>query len=120
MIQNEALFRAILDEPEDDAPRLVYADWLEEHGDGARAEFIRVQCELAVLPPEPAQRPSCRLRGAAAFRWAGSHINRCKWCQWEMKVGPRHDALRRHERELLEAHGKEWLRGLPDGEVAVE
>jgi uncharacterized protein (TIGR02996 family) len=29
--------RYILANPEDDAPRLVYADWLEEHGDGARA-----------------------------------------------------------------------------------
>lgn len=32
----------------DDGPRLVYADWLEEHGD-PRAELIRVQCELAKL-----------------------------------------------------------------------
>lgn len=46
----EALFQSILAEPEDDATRLVYADWLEEHGgeEGqARAEFIRVQVELA-------------------------------------------------------------------------
>ena len=35
--------------PDDDAPRLIYADWLEERGqrgDAARAEFIRVQCAL--------------------------------------------------------------------------
>src|SRR3954454_19585646 len=37
---------AICRSPDDDAPRLVYADWLEEHGDPERAEFIRVQCEL--------------------------------------------------------------------------
>jgi uncharacterized protein (TIGR02996 family) len=36
--------------PDDDAPRLVYADWLEENGDAERAEFIRVQCRLAQLP----------------------------------------------------------------------
>lgn len=33
----------------DDTPRLAYADWLDERGgpgDAARAEFIRVQCEL--------------------------------------------------------------------------
>jgi uncharacterized protein (TIGR02996 family) len=38
--------------PDDDTPRLVLADWLEEHGDehaAARAEFIRVQIELAKL-----------------------------------------------------------------------
>jgi uncharacterized protein (TIGR02996 family) len=45
--QQQALGRAISDAPDDDAPRLVYADWLEEHGDPDRAEFIRVQCRLA-------------------------------------------------------------------------
>jgi uncharacterized protein (TIGR02996 family) len=37
----DALYRAILERPADDAPRLVYADWLEEHGDLERAELIR-------------------------------------------------------------------------------
>jgi uncharacterized protein (TIGR02996 family) len=36
--------------PHDDAPRLVFADWLEEAGD-RQAELIRVQVELARLPP---------------------------------------------------------------------
>jgi uncharacterized protein (TIGR02996 family) len=45
-----AFLQAIRDNPEDDAPRLIYADWLEEHGDPERAEFIRVQCEQARLP----------------------------------------------------------------------
>src|SRR5262249_44531588 len=40
----------ILERPEDDAPRLVYADWLEDNGDPDRAEFIRAQCERARLP----------------------------------------------------------------------
>jgi uncharacterized protein (TIGR02996 family) len=38
----------VIERPDDDAVRLVYADWLEEHGgeaDRARAEFIRVQIE---------------------------------------------------------------------------
>jgi len=34
--------------PFDDDPRLVFADWLEERGD-TRAEFIRLQCQLANL-----------------------------------------------------------------------
>ena len=34
---------------EDDAPRLVYADWLDENGDPDRAQFIRVQCQLASM-----------------------------------------------------------------------
>src|SRR5262245_31886156 len=43
----ESLLQAILESPDDDAPRLVYADWLEEHGtseaEKAWAEFIRLQ-----------------------------------------------------------------------------
>jgi uncharacterized protein (TIGR02996 family) len=46
----KSLLGAILASPNDDTPRLVYADWLEEQGDAARAEFIRVQCEKARLP----------------------------------------------------------------------
>lgn len=42
-----AFLRAIADQPEDDTPRLVFADWLQEQGEEARAEFIRVQCAIA-------------------------------------------------------------------------
>lgn len=44
---------AILATPDDDGPRLVFADWLEEQGDVDRAEFIRVQCRLAELEKVP-------------------------------------------------------------------
>lgn len=37
------LLAAILADPNDDLPRLVYADWLEENGEPERAEFIRSQ-----------------------------------------------------------------------------
>lgn len=46
MIHNEALLRAIAARPKDDAVRLVYADWLDEHGESEYAEFIRVQIAL--------------------------------------------------------------------------
>jgi uncharacterized protein (TIGR02996 family) len=49
MDQREAFLQAIVESPADDLPRLVYADWLEEHGEADRAEFIRVQIELASL-----------------------------------------------------------------------
>src|SRR4051794_1869690 len=49
-----ALLAAIRANPDEDTPRLVYADWLDEHACGdsaasneARAEFIRAQCEFA-------------------------------------------------------------------------
>jgi len=44
----DPFIQAIAADPDSDVPRLIFADWLEEHGD-PRAEFIRVQCELAVL-----------------------------------------------------------------------
>ena len=48
----EPFLATILDRPAEDGPRLVYADWLEEQGDADRAEFIRVQIELARLPDD--------------------------------------------------------------------
>lgn len=42
-----ALLDAIAAHPEEDTPRLIYADWLDEHGQYIRAEFIRVQIAIA-------------------------------------------------------------------------
>ena len=42
---SDALLRAILIDPADDLPRLIYSDWLEEHGQAERAQFIRWGCE---------------------------------------------------------------------------
>src|SRR4029450_6355483 len=50
MKKDPGLLQAILADPDDDAVRLVYADWLEESGrtaeEQARAEFIRLQIAL--------------------------------------------------------------------------
>jgi uncharacterized protein (TIGR02996 family) len=60
--EQRALWSAIRANPDDDTPRLVYADWLQEHGDEARAEFIRVQIEQnglfspSTLCPDPNDR----------------------------------------------------------------
>lgn len=42
-----ALRAAVLASPTDDLPRLVLADWLDEHSCPERADFIRSQCETA-------------------------------------------------------------------------
>lgn len=47
MTQHDALLAAVCDAPDDDLPRLVYADWCDENGDPDRAEFIRTQIEIA-------------------------------------------------------------------------
>ncbi len=44
--EEAALLRAVVEAPDDDAPRLVYADWLLERGD-TRGELITLQCEMA-------------------------------------------------------------------------
>lgn len=46
----KAFVRRIAATPGDDVTRLVAADWIEEHGDAARAELIMVQCQLAEKP----------------------------------------------------------------------
>lgn len=42
-------FDAIAHSPADDAPRLIFADWLEEQGATSRAEFIRLQIRRETL-----------------------------------------------------------------------
>jgi uncharacterized protein (TIGR02996 family) len=48
-MSEQAFLQAIIENPDDDAPRLIFADWLDERGD-PRAPFIRIQCRLARLP----------------------------------------------------------------------
>jgi uncharacterized protein (TIGR02996 family) len=43
-----AFLQTIIDNPDDDVPRLILADWLDEQGD-PRGMFIRIQCQLAQL-----------------------------------------------------------------------
>jgi uncharacterized protein (TIGR02996 family) len=48
----DIFLKEILAHPDDDTPRLVFADWLDEQGDAAgaaRAEFIRLQCQTAMV-----------------------------------------------------------------------
>src|SRR4051795_602322 len=68
MSEEDGLLQAILDDPEDDAPRLVYSDWLEDHGEPNRAAFIRLQIELARLPKGDSRHPPLARREAALFR----------------------------------------------------
>ncbi len=50
MITHPGFLAAIIANPADDTPRLIYADWLDDQGEADRAEFIRCQVELASLP----------------------------------------------------------------------
>lgn len=91
------LYQGILDNPDDDGPRLVYADWLEEHADlfepwagWQRAEFIRIQIEKAAMvkaAPTQTTMPS--------------------------RPTPRWLKLSSREAELLAANTTRWLGGAP-------
>ena len=58
----EAFLRTARLDPDDDTPRLILADYLEENGEADRAEFIRVQCQLAAWVPEARERMALQRR----------------------------------------------------------
>ncbi len=67
MTEREALLRAVCENPDDDTPRLVFADWLQENGEEERAEFIRFQIELRRPPQDEREREALISRGAELF-----------------------------------------------------
>lgn len=126
---NFELYAAIIRHPKEDTPRLMYADWLDENarevpcgacggsgcqdvhehppgsgrfsgayhpcrgtGKAGRAEFIRVQVELAGVKCARVMNPCTSPMKSRLM---------CPNCQ-------RGCALRRRERELLDAHWVEW------------
>lgn len=75
MSDEAGLLEHIREQPDDDTPRLIYADWCEENDRPERAELIRLQCELAAVP-EYDRSPEALARERALLRrhgkeWAG-------------------------------------------------
>lgn len=69
-----ALYRTICAKPDEDTPRLAFADLLEEHGDALRARFIRTQIELSRGKHYDAPAVTARLREPdAAHGWTMAH-----------------------------------------------
>jgi uncharacterized protein (TIGR02996 family) len=70
---HEPFLRAICQAPDDDAPRLVFADWLDENGDPERAEFIRLQVRLAREPEAAGVERRCdELFRVKSRSWVGA------------------------------------------------
>jgi uncharacterized protein (TIGR02996 family) len=68
MSDENAFLNAILAAPDDNAPRLVYADWLEEQGDpaaDAKAAYLRDTAALLTAGRRKANQIDQRLRQAA-------------------------------------------------------
>lgn len=77
----DTLRRAIIDQPDDDTLRLVYADWLEENGQSDRAAFVRAQVWQAQAEPYS---PDFRKHAATAGRLLDAHRD-----EWVAPLGQR-------------------------------
>ncbi len=78
--EREALYAAVLADPDADAPRLVYADWLEEHApaeaDQARARFIRLEIDAATADFNDPRRRELLSQASRLFNRHGEQWNR--------------------------------------------
>lgn len=92
MTDRDAFLAGIVANPEDIGRRLVFADFLDEQGnenDSARAEFIRVSCELDRRPEwvraacacvcQPPAFDGCGHREQKARQWELWTKNLCRW-----------------------------------------
>ncbi len=83
---DDAFLRGIAETPDDAALRLVYADWLEDHGHAARSEVVRVCERMRCVPVFSDEywllkarrnelRPSCPAEWLAATGYDGSRYD---------------------------------------------
>jgi uncharacterized protein (TIGR02996 family) len=80
-----AFLQALAEDPADDAARLIYADWLEEGGHAARAEWLRLEVRLAQAAPGDEQRATLEAR----LRKLAANIDR----GWSALAGKRYELL---------------------------
>jgi uncharacterized protein (TIGR02996 family) len=147
----DALLAAVVAAPEDDLPREVYADWLDENptdtcyrcagvgsnrvavdryhtkfqqmtcsdcsgsgrvsnGNAERAEFIRIQIEIAKQPVH--ENGGCEVCGDSPI------VGR--WCVGCLPERDRLEALRARERALIDRHAAEWFWRPPGFEVTTD
>ncbi len=105
MTHDDAFLEDIGANPDDDTPRLVYADWLDDHGQSERAEFIRVQCERARVPRDDPRVLWLRCKCPFAYPAGLPHL---------FPEMPRLAGLLRRERELHAGHAASWRAALPE------
>lgn len=105
----EQFLAAVAASPDDDAPRLIYADWLEENGESERAEFIRIQCRIAA----PWSEDSGECWPCNCRRNNRQHTNGPCRCSAGWK------ALRSRQIHLVFNHGYSWL-GIASQYVTID
>lgn len=131
MDDESEFLRRIIADPADDTVRLVFADWLDERGlpgDPERAEFVRVQVELARTDPNTPTSPNhdrdrdprcpCRYcvltrRGEKAWdAYCRSQLTECPdwpialWCPPDAS----HLTYRRGFVEAVRIRAEDWVR----------
>jgi uncharacterized protein (TIGR02996 family) len=84
----DSFFEAILASPEDDGPRLAYADWLRQRGD-PRGELFAAQCALVALDEDADERRELQER-----QWALIDEHGPAWLA-EVGLGPGEGAFHR-------------------------
>jgi uncharacterized protein (TIGR02996 family) len=125
MTQGDGLLQAMLEAPDDTSAKLVYADWLEEHGD-PRAEFLRAQAELAAWQPDLERRTALQERerdwraGHGADALLGPLARICS--SWRYQGGLAHLTfdLKRFTTQRFGKSGVTWLWNAWAGRVRVE
>jgi uncharacterized protein (TIGR02996 family) len=68
MSLEQAFLSDIVEHPDDDAPRLIFADWLDEQGEADRAALIRLQIERAGLDADDPAQPDLKAREVVLLR----------------------------------------------------
>lgn len=97
MSEEWGFLQEVLAHPDEDWPRLIYADWLEENGAECRANLIRVQIDLANDEPCEHRFPTrqcrcCALQSEERELLAKGHSFNCPLyneagCNWIWKRG---------------------------------
>jgi len=113
-------------EPEDHGPLLIYADWLEEQGDPARAEWIRVEVERVAVGPgtwrgrllaDRSRRLAKRLEPVGGVEEEGGEEPPGRGCEWNSSLAVGHilglPRLVRTTAEVFRRRGSWFLRRLP-------
>jgi uncharacterized protein (TIGR02996 family) len=104
----EPFLQAIAEEPDDDIHRLVFADWLEDQGQPERAQFIRLQVEMARNPAQRMQHYSRVYEMERTHRdtWAQGllHLKGLVFKRGMLEVLPlsRFVGLKEKDRELID------------------
>jgi uncharacterized protein (TIGR02996 family) len=127
MTQDESFLEAIRAEPDEDAVRLIYADWLMEQDEPSRVErgeFIRLQVEHARLAPNDVKRKALidqerTLLGRNWKAWIGPLSDVCRGLSRDvwMHRGYRADSIAQFSRGFVKSvsvHAPDFLTRVKD------